>query len=47
MKLPDFLELLNQPAEKAILENAKALIDSLFYAKPPPKMKRSVYMARL
>ena len=47
MKLPDFLEELNQGAEKAFGENAKSMIDSLLYAKLPPKLKRSVKMARL
>ena len=47
MKLPDFLEELNQEAEKAFGENAQAMIDSLLYAKLPPKLKRSVNMARL
>ena len=47
MKLPDFLEELNQGAEKAFGENAQAMIDSLLYAKLPPKLKRSVNMARL
>ena len=47
MKLPDFLEELNQGAEKAFDENAKSMIDSLLYAKLPPKLKRSVNMARL
>ena len=47
MKLPDFLEELNQGAEKAFGENAKSIIDSLLYAKLPPKLKRSVNMARL
>ena len=47
MKLPDFLEELNQGAEKAFGENAKSMIDSLLYAKMPPKLKRSVNMARL
>ena len=36
MKLPDFLEELNQGAEKAFGENAQAIIDSLLYAKLPP-----------
>ena len=40
MKLPDFLEELNKGAEKAFGENAQALIDSLLYAKQPPKRKR-------
>ena len=47
MKLPDFLEELNQGAEKAFGENAKSMIDSLLYAKLPPKPERSVNMARL
>ena len=47
MKFPDFLEELNQGAEKAFGENAKSMIDSLLYAKLPPKLKRSVNMARL
>ena len=47
MKLPDFLEEMNQGAEKAFGENAKNMIDSLLYAKLPPKLKRSVNMARL
>ena len=47
MKLPDFLEELNQGADKAFGENVKSMIDSLLYAKLPPKLKRSVNMARL
>ena len=47
MKLPDFLEELNQGAENAFSENAQAMIDSLLHAKLPPKLKRSVNMARL
>ena len=47
MKLPDFLEELNQGAETAFGENAKSMIDSLLYAKLPPKLKQSVNMARL
>ena len=47
MKLPDFLEEWNQGAEKAFGENAKSMIDSLLCAKLPPKLKRSVNMARL
>ena len=47
MKLPDFLEKLNQGAEKAFGDNAQKMIDSLLYAKLPPKLKRSVNMARL
>ena len=47
MKLPDFLEELNQGDEKAFGEHAQAKIDSFLYAKLPPKLKRSVNMARL
>ena len=47
MKLPDFLRELNQEAEKEFGENAHAMKDSPFYAKLPPKSKRSVNMARL
>ena len=46
-KLPDFLEELNQGAEKAFGDNAQKMIDCLLYAKLPPKLKRSVKMARL
>ena len=47
MKLPDFLEELNQGAEKAFGDHAQKMIDSLLDAKLPPKLKRSVNMARL
>ena len=47
MKLPDFLEELYQGAEKAFGDHAQKMIDSLIYAKLPPKLKRSVNMARL
>ena len=47
MKLPDFLEELNQGAEKAFGDNAQKMIDSLLYANLPPKLKRSVNMARI
>ena len=47
MKLPDYLEELNQGAKKAFGENAQAMIDSLLYAKLPPKLKWSVKMTRL
>ena len=47
MKLPNFLEELNQGAEKAFGENAKSMISSLLYANLPSKPKRSVNMARL
>ena len=47
MKLPDFLEELNQGAEKAFGGHAQKMIDNHQYAKLPPKLKRSVDMARL
>ena len=47
MKLPDFLEETNQGAEKAFEDNAQKMIDSLLYAKLPPKLQRSVNIARL
>ena len=47
MRLPDFLEELNQGTEKAFGDHAQKMIDSLLYAKLPPKLKRSVNMARL
>ena len=46
-KLPDFLEELNQGAEKVFGENPKSMIDSMLHAKLPPKLKRSVNVARL
>ena len=46
-KLPDFPEELIQGAEKAFGDSAQTKIDSLLYAKLPPKLKRSVNMARL
>ena len=39
MNLPDFLEELNQGAEKSFGENAKSMIDSLLYLNLPPKLK--------
>ena len=39
MKLPDFLEELNQGAEKAFGDHAQKMIDSLLYAKLPPKIE--------
>ena len=47
MKLPDYLEELNQGAENAFGEHAQKMLDSPMYAKLPPKLKRSVNMARL
>ena len=47
MKLPYSFEELDQGAEHAFGEHAQVMIDSLFYAKLSPKLKRSVNMARL
>ena len=47
MKLPGFLEELNQGAKNAFDETAKNMIDSLINPKLPLKLKRSVNMARL
>ena len=47
MKLPDFLEELNQGAKKAFDDHAQKMTDCLLYAKLPPKLKSSVNMARL
>ena len=44
--MPDFLEELNQGEEKAFEDHAQKMNDSLLYAKLPPKLKRSVNMAR-
>ena len=38
--LPDFLEKLNERAERAFGDNAHYMIDSLLYAKLPPHFKR-------
>ena len=43
--LPDFLEELNECAERAFGENAQHMIDSLLYAKLPPHLKRSLNVA--
>ena len=45
--LPDFLEELNECAERAFGDNAQHMIDSLLYAKPPPRLKRSLNLAYL
>ena len=47
MMLPDFLEELNQGAEKMFGDNPQKMINSLFHAKLPPKLKKSVNMVRL
>ena len=44
---PDFLEELNEYAERAFGDNAQHMIDSLLYAKPPPHLKRSLNLAHL
>ena len=45
--LPDFLEELNECAERAFYENAQHMIDRLLYAKLPPHLKRSLNVAYL
>ena len=45
--LPDFLEELNECAERAFGDNAQHRIDSLLYAKLPPHLKRSLNLAYL
>ena len=44
---PDFLEELNECAERAIGDNAQHMTDSLLYAKLPPHLKRSLNLAHL
>ena len=45
--LPDFLEELNECAERAFGDNVQHMIDSLLYAKLPPHLKRSLNLAHL
>ena len=45
--LPDFLEELNECAERESDDNAQHLIDSLLYAKLSPHLKRSLNLAYL
>ena len=45
--LPDFLEELNECAERAFGENAQHMTDNLLYAKLPPHLKRSLNLAYL
>ena len=45
--LPDFLEELNECAERAFGDNAQHMIDSFLYAKLPPHLKRSLNLAYL
>ena len=46
-KLPDFLEDLQESAEKAFGEAASNMIESLIYAKMPPYLKKSINQAYL
>ena len=43
--LSDFLEELNECAERAFDDNAQHMIDSLLYAKSPPHLERSINLA--
>ena len=45
--LSDFLEELNECAERAFGDNAQHMIDNLLYAKLPPHLKRSLNLANL
>ena len=45
--LPDFLEELNECAERAFDDYPQHMIDSLLYAKLPPHLKRSLNLAYL
>ena len=47
MKVPNFLEELDQGNEKAFGGNAESKKDSLLYVKLPPKLKRSVNKPKL
>ena len=46
-KLPDFLEELQESAEKAFGDNAQQMIENLLYAKMPPHLKKSINQAYL
>ena len=46
-KLPDFLEEIQESAEKAFGDTASQMIESLLYAKMPPHLKRSINQAYL
>ena len=46
-KLPDYLEDLQESAEKAFGEAAPQMIESLIYAKMPPHLKKSINQAYL
>ena len=45
--IPDFLEELNECAERGIGDNAQHMIDNLLYVKLPPDLKRSINLACL
>ena len=45
--LPDYLEELNECAERTFGDNAQHMFDSLLYAKLPPHLKRSLNLAYL
>ena len=45
--LPDFVEKLNECAERSFGDNSQHMIDSLLYAKLPPHLKRSLNLAYL
>ena len=46
-KLPDFLEELQESAQKAFEDNAHQMIENLLYAKMPPHLKKSINQAYL
>ena len=46
-KLPDFLEELQESAEKAFGENAHQMMENLLYAKMSPHLKKSIFQAYL
>ena len=46
-KLPDFLEELQESAEKAFGDTAHQMIENLLYAKMPPHLKKSINQAYL
>ena len=46
-KLPDFLEELQESAEKTFEDNAHQMIENLLYAKMPPHLKKSINQAYL
>ena len=46
-KLPDFLEELQESAEKAFGDNAHQMRENLLYAKMPPHLKKSINQAYL